>query len=220
LRRSGHDPLVAGHAYAVMERRLHQLIRLTDDLLDVSRITRDEIELRRQRIDLRLVLQSAVETTRPLIDIAGHLLTADMPRDPIWIEADLTRLAQAFANLLNNAVRYTPRGGRISVRAVADARGVTVRVSDSGVGIAPAALPGVFDVFPRAGRPQDRDREGLGIGLMLARHLIELHQGSIEATSEGPGLGSTFVVRLPTVSGGIAAAIPDSDRLRGGPSRT
>jgi signal transduction histidine kinase len=108
---SGGDPLVAGRAYAIMERQLFHLVRLTDDLLDVSRITRNKIELRRERIDLRLVLQSAIETTQPLIAVAGQILTADIPRDAVWVYADFTRLAQAVSNLMNNAVKYTPRGG-------------------------------------------------------------------------------------------------------------
>ncbi len=196
LRRSG-DPLASGRAYAVMERQLYHLTRLTDDLLDVSRITHNKIELRRQRTDLRLVVQSAIETTKPLIDVAGHLLRVEVPRDPIWMEVDFTRMAQAFANLLNNAVKYTERGGRITVRLAVEGPQILVSVSDTGVGIAPAALPRVFDLFLLNDDSVDKPREGLGIGLTLAKRLIELHDGTIDATSDGPGLGSTFLVRLP-----------------------
>jgi PAS domain S-box-containing protein len=196
LRRSG-DPLAAGRAYAVMERQLYQLTRLTDDLLDVSRITHNQIELKRRRVDLRLVLQSAIETTKPLIDVAGHLLRVDVPRDSLWVDVDSTRMAQAFANLLSNAVKYTDRGGRIGVGIVVDGPQFVVSFSDTGIGISPAALPHIFDMFLLNDESLDRPREGLGIGLTLAKRLIELHHGAIEVTSGGPGQGSTFVVRLP-----------------------
>jgi PAS domain S-box-containing protein len=197
LRRSGGDPLVAGRAYAIMERQLFHLGRLTDDLLDVSRITRNRIDLQRERIDLRTVLQSAIETTQPLIAVAGQILTVDVPRDAVWVHADFTRLAQAVSNLLNNAVKYTPRGGRITLRAAQDNGDVMISVSDTGVGIAAAALPNIFDMFMHADDPTGQPRDGLGIGLTLARRLIELHDGRIQAMSNGPGTGATFVIRLP-----------------------
>ena len=205
LQRSGHDPLVAGRAYAVMERQVYQLVRLTDDLLDVSRITRDQIDLRRERIDLRLALQSAVETTQPLVDVAGHILTFEMRPDPIWVNADAARLTQAFANLLNNAVKYTDRGGRITIHTSVDGAQAIVRVTDTGIGIAEDVLPRIFDMFMRSDDSTHRVREGLGIGLTLAKRLIELHGGTIEATSDGPGRGTTFVTRLP-----VAAPMTDT----------
>jgi PAS domain S-box-containing protein len=205
LQRSGHDPLVAGRAYAVMERQVYQLARLTDDLLDVSRITRDQIDLRRERIDLRLTLQSAVETTQPLADVAGHSLTFEMPRDQIWVNADAARLTQAFVNLLNNAVKYTDRGGRIAIHTSVDGAEAIVRVTDTGIGIAEDVLPRIFDMFMRSDDSTHRVREGLGIGLTLAKRLIELHEGTIEATSDGPGRGTTFVTRLP-----VAAPMTDT----------
>ena len=197
LRRSGGDPLVAGRAYAIMERQLFHLVRLTDDLLDVSRITRNKIELRRERIDLRLVLQSAIETTQPLIAVAGQILTADIPRDAVWMYADFTRLAQAVSNLMNNAVKYTPRGGRITLRAAVENGDVVIGVDDTGVGISAATLPHIFDMFMQGDDPTGQPRDGLGIGLTLARRLIELHEGRIEAQSDGPGTGATFTIRLP-----------------------
>jgi PAS domain S-box-containing protein len=197
LRRSGGDPLVAGRAYAIMERQLFHLVRLTDDLLDVSRITSNRIDLQRARIDLRTVLQSAIETTQPLIAVAGQILTVDIPRDPVWVHADFTRLSQAVSNLMNNAVKYTPRGGRITLRAAQDDGDIMISVSDTGVGIAPSALPQIFDMFMHGNDPTDQPRDGLGIGLTLARRLIELHDGRIQAASDGPGTGATFVIRLP-----------------------
>ena len=197
LRRSGGDPLVAGRAYAIMERQFFHLVRLTDDLLDVSRITRNKIDLRRERIDLRLVLQSAIETTQPLIAVAGHVLSVDIPREAVWVYADFTRLAQAVSNLMNNAVKYTPRGGRITLRAAEDGDEVVISVSDTGVGISLSALPNIFDMFMQGEDPTGQPRDGLGIGLTLAKRLIELHDGRIQATSDGPGNGATFVIRLP-----------------------
>jgi signal transduction histidine kinase len=200
LRIAGGDPRQSSRAHAIMERQLQQLVRLTDDLLDVSRITRNRIELRRERVDLRAVLQSAIETTQPLIDAAGHVLTLDAPTAPIWVDADFTRLAQAFANLLNNAVKYTPRGGKVDVQMSATATRATVVVRDTGVGISREAMAHVFDMFMQSAESLDRSRGGLGIGLTLARRLVELHGGVIEGESEGPGAGSTFTVELPVMS--------------------
>jgi signal transduction histidine kinase/ActR/RegA family two-component response regulator len=193
----GADDHTRHVAYQTMQRQLQQLVRLTDDLLDVSRITRNRIDLRRQRIDLRTAVHSAIETTQPLIDAAAHRLICKLPDEPLWVDADLTRIAQAFANLLNNAVKYTDRGGRITVRAVADQDMAVVLVRDTGVGIAPQALPRIFDMFAQLDVSLERAEGGLGIGLTLARRLIELHGGTIEATSAGFARGSTFVVRLP-----------------------
>ena len=199
LRRSGGDPLSAGRAYAIMERQLFQLVRLTDDLLDVSRITTNQIELRRDRIDLRLVLQSAVESTQPLIAVAGQILSVELPRDPVWAYVDFTRMAQAISNLMSNAVKFTPRGGRIMLRTSIAGDSVLVSVSDTGVGIEASALTGLFDMFMRTEARGDHPREGLGIGLTLARRLVELHDGTIEAMSDGPGTGATFIIKLPLV---------------------
>jgi PAS domain S-box-containing protein len=213
LRIAGGDPRQSARAHAIMERQLQQLVRLTDDLLDVSRITRNRIELRRERIDLRAVLQSAIETTQPLIDAAGHVLTLDAPSAPIWVDADFTRLAQAFANLLNNAVKYTPRGGRVDVQIAAAPTRAAVVVRDTGVGISDSALPRIFDMFMQSADSLDRSRGGLGIGLPLAKRLVELHGGTIEGKSEGPGAGSTFTVELPLMSAAKATSrSPDAPR--------
>ena len=181
----------------IMERQVAQMTRLVDDLLDISRITRDKIELRTERVDLAAILKGAIETSRPLIDSAGHELTVKLPPEPIYIDADPMRMAQVFANLLNNSAKYTERGGRIRVEVAAAGREVVVTVADNGVGIACDALAYVFDMFRQVDRSLERAQGGLGIGLTLVRRLVELHGGTISAQSEGPGKGSEFVVRLP-----------------------
>ena len=206
IRRAGDDKALKDRALAIMGRQLHQLVRLTDDLLDVSRITTNRLELRREHVDLRTVLASAVETTQPLVDAAGHQLTIDLPHEPLWVDADFTRMAQAFANLLNNAVKYTNRGGRVSLSTRAEGHEVVVEVTDTGIGIDPRLMPKIFDMFMQLERSSDRSQSGLGIGLTLAKRLVELHQGHIDAHSEGPGKGTTFVVRLPMAADRVTHA--------------
>jgi len=201
LRRTGHDAALNERALAIMERQVRQLVRLTDDLLDISRITRNRIELRRERIDLRAAIRSAVETIEPLSDVAGHTLAVDLPSHPLWVDGDMARLAQALANLLDNAVKYSDRGGRIAVRATVEKGEAVVSVSDTGIGIDPAALPSIFEMFVQIEPTASRARTGLGIGLALAKQLVELHDGRIEARSDGLGAGTTMVVRLPIVAG-------------------
>jgi signal transduction histidine kinase/CheY-like chemotaxis protein len=209
LRVAGGDEARSAAAHAIMERQLRQLVRLTDDLLDVSRITRNILELRRERIDLRAAVQSAVEATQPLADAAGHRVDVSLPVEPVWVDADFTRLAQAFGNVLNNAVKYTDRGGRIEVRLDAQAGTAMLWVTDSGIGIKPSELPRIFDMFFQLDRALDRVRGGLGIGLGLAKRLIELHGGRLEASSRGVGFGSTFTTRLPLADArGTPAAEP------------
>ena len=220
LRHGTADSSVAERALAIMERQLNQLVRLTDDLLDVSRITRNRIELRRERTDVRAVVHSAVETAQPLIDAAGHVIGIELPEAPLWAYADFTRLAQAFANLLNNAVKYTDRGGRIGIAASVEDATIVLRVSDTGIGIAPDLLPRVFDMFMQLDYASDRSRGGLGIGLTLARRLIELHGGTIAAHSAGVGAGTTFEVRLPSAMA-LADTLrqPSASRAGGSPCR-
>ncbi|AUX45132.1 uncharacterized protein SOCE26_066130 [Sorangium cellulosum] len=197
----------------MMERQVGHMVRLVDDLLDVSRITRGKVELRRERVELRAVLNSALETSRPLIEAAGHELAIRLPAEPLALDADPTRLAQVFANLFNNATKYTPAGGQIRLVAQRDGGEVVVRVADTGVGIPADMLPKVFDMFTQVGRSIDRAQGGLGIGLTLVRRLVELHGGTIHAESEGPGRGSTFLVRLPLAATERAAtAAPPSGR--------
>jgi PAS domain S-box-containing protein len=202
LRIASHDESIRTQALATLQRQLLQLVRLTDDLLDVTRINRDRMELRRERIDLRAVVQSAVESARPHVEAAGHWLTVRVPPTAVWLDADLTRLAQAISNLLINAVKYTERGGRIGIAASTADDVAVVSVTDTGVGIPPQLLPKVFDMFTQLDHSLDRARGGLGIGLALARRLIEMHGGTIEARSEGTGRGSAFTIRLPVVAQG------------------
>ena len=181
----------------VIDRQVTQMTRLIDDLMDVSRITRGTFELRREHVTLDDVIRSAVETSRPIIDASGHELALSLPTDPMYLEADSIRLAQVFANLLNNAAKYTGPGGRIAVTVTRDMGLVSVTVQDSGIGIPTAMLTRVFEPFTQLDHSLERSRGGLGIGLALARRLVEMHGGTIEAHSPGPGAGSRFVVRLP-----------------------
>jgi CheY-like chemotaxis protein len=181
----------------MLERQVNHLVRLVDDLMEVARVTRGRIELRREPVDLGATLRSAVETSRPLIEAARHVLTVDMPADPVTLMADPVRLAQIVANLLNNAAKYTEDGGRISLSARREGNHAVISVRDSGVGIPVEVLPRVFDLFAQADRTYQRAQGGLGIGLTLVRTLVELHGGSVIANSDGVGRGSEFVVRLP-----------------------
>jgi signal transduction histidine kinase len=210
VRRNRHDTALTDHALAIMERQVQQLVRLTDDLLDISRITRNKIELRHDRIDLRGVVRSAIEAIEPLSNAAGHVLSVELPPFPLWLHADFTRLAQAFANLLNNAVKYTDRGGRIGVSAAMEEDHAVVTVTDTGIGIDPELLPSIFDMFVQIDHGSSRARSGLGIGLALTKRLVELHDGRIAATTGGPGGGATFTVRLPLATAAHAEQ-PSSD---------
>lgn len=197
MRLARADPEIVENARKTVERQLLHLGRITDDLLDVARITQNKVELRRERLDLRAVLQSAIEATRPLIDAHAHTLTIDLPRQPMPVDADYTRLSQAFSNLLNNAAKFTPGSGQIRVAASVQGTMATVTVSDTGVGVPPSMLPRIFDMFTQLQAHRDRTYGGLGIGLTLAKRLVELHGGTIEARSEGPGRGTSLVVKLP-----------------------
>lgn len=182
---------------AVMERQVGQMVRLIDDLLDVSRITRGKIELRRTAVELAPVVTLAVETSRPALDAAGHEFRVELPAERLVLDADAARLAQVLANLLTNAAKYTEPGGRIVLTAERDGAEVTVRVRDTGVGIPPEMLGKVFDMFAQVAADSDRSQGGLGLGLTLVKRLVEMHGGTVSAHSDGPGRGSEFVVRLP-----------------------
>ncbi|WP_170319375.1 GAF domain-containing protein [Polyangium spumosum] len=197
----------------MMERQVGHMVRMVDDLLDVSRITRGKVELRKERVELAVVLESALETSRPLIEAAGHVFLVSLPDEPLWLSADPTRLSQILANLLNNAAKYTPAGGRIRLAAAREGAQMVVRVEDTGVGIPADMLPKVFDMFTQVGRSIERAQGGLGIGLTLVRRLVELHGGTVEATSEGPSRGSMFTVRLPL---GAAEETPAANGPSGG----
>jgi signal transduction histidine kinase/GAF domain-containing protein len=187
----------ATRTHEMMERQLRHLVRMVDDLLEISRITLGKVELKKERVDFRTVLGSALETTRPLIEASTHELAVRLPADPLPLDADPTRLAQILANLLNNAAKYTPPGGRIQLSAEVEASTLIVRVSDTGIGIPADMLPRVFEIFTQVGRSIDHSQGGLGIGLTLVRRLLDMHGGSVEAESGGINQGSTFIVRLP-----------------------
>jgi signal transduction histidine kinase/ActR/RegA family two-component response regulator len=200
LKATSNQDAVAVRMTAVMERQVTHLVRLVNDLLEVARITRGLIEVRREPLDLGLVVQSAVDTSRPILDAAGHQLTIDLPRDPITVYGDAVRLTQVFANLLTNAAKYTNAGGHVSVRVEEQADRAVVSVRDDGIGIAAGHLASVFDMFTQVDRSNRQAQGGLGIGLTLVRSLVTMHGGRVEARSEGVGRGSEFVVELPILA--------------------
>ncbi len=197
------DPTLA-KVTAMVDRQVQHMVRIVDDLMEVSRVSRGKIELRRERVELGAIVRSAVDTSMPLIDAGKHRLLLDVPDQPLVIEADAVRLTQVFSNLLNNAAKYTPEGGRIEVKVAVEGGMAVVCVKDDGEGIPPSMLGRVFQMFTQleTGR---RAQGGLGIGLTLARTLVSLHGGSIEASSEGLGKGCEFVARLP-----LAVAVPQA----------
>jgi PAS domain S-box-containing protein len=193
------DPDIADEMRRMMERQLCHMVRLIDDLMDASRITNDKLTLRKERVSLWSVAETAVEASRPAIDAARHVLRLALPEEPVWLDADSTRLAQVLSNLLTNAAKYTPEGGCIELSAVREDGEVLVRVTDTGLGIPAGMLADVFEMFTQVNRTLERAQGGLGIGLALVRRLVDLHGGTITAESPGLGEGSTFTVRLPLV---------------------
>jgi len=194
---SGNNGPAVDQARRMMERQLSQMVRLIDDLLDVSRISRGKLDLRKERIELSAVIKSAVDTAQPLIDAAGHELTLSLLPEPIYLDADPVRLAQIFSNLLNNAAKYMDRGGRIWLTTAREGKEVVVSVRDAGIGIPEDAMPAIFDMFAQVDRSLEKSQGGLGIGLTLVKQLLEMHGGRIEARSEGQGKGAEFIARLP-----------------------
>ena len=199
LRMKGPDIPELHWARDIIDRQTQAMTRLIDDLMDISRINQGKIELKREQIQLAKIVQGAVETSRPLIEEMGHTLTVTLPPVRVIVDADLTRLAQVFLNLLNNAAKYTERGGRIDLRADLQGSDVVVSVADTGIGIPADKLPTLFEMFSQVEVALSRSQGGLGIGLCLVKRLVEMHSGSVEAKSGGPGQGSEFVVRLPIV---------------------
>ena len=191
----------------LLERQVSHLSHIVDDLLDVSRITRGKIRLQMETADLNATVLRALESARPLIDARGHTVELDFCGERLFVEADATRISQVVLNLINNAAKYTPVGGRISISLSRENREAVLKVRDNGIGISPELLPNVFDLFIQGDRALDRSEGGLGIGLTIARRIVEMHGGSIVALSEGPGKGAEFVVRLPVVPA-PAAAVP------------
>jgi PAS domain S-box-containing protein len=206
LSRSDGDVEAVEQARSVIERQADQMVRLIDDLLDISRISQGKVPLRKERVELAAVVQSAIEAVRPLLEVHGHELTVTLPPGPVWLDADPTRLAQVISNLLNNAAKYTEKGGHIWL--IAEQRGgeVVVAIRDTGIGIAAEHLPHIFDMFSQVAPALERSQGGLGIGLALVRGLVELHGGSVDARSGGVGKGCEFIVRLPTADVPVTAA--------------
>ncbi len=212
LMRLSDDAQPRQRALEVIDRQLDQLVHLVDDLLDVSRISQGKIELRKQLIDLAEVVANAVDTSQPLIDEKAHRLLIDLPPQAVIVDADMTRLTQVVSNLLNNAAKYTPEGGLITVGATLADGVVSLSVSDTGIGIAPNVLPHVFEMFTQGDRSFDRSQGGLGIGLALVRQLVAMHGGSVEGFSGGQNKGTTIVVRLPVADGPVRQPVPVNDR--------
>ena len=199
LKRADGNGALIGQACNTMERQMHQMTRLIDDLLDVSRISRGKLGLRRESIELASVINHAVEACRPAMVSAGHELTVALPPQPVYLSADPTRLAQVVGNLLNNAVKFTNKGGRIFLTVEQEDEQAVIRVRDTGIGIQPEMLPRIFEMFSQVDQSLERSQGGLGIGLTLVQRLVEIHSGSVQAFSEGRGRGSEFVVRLPVM---------------------
>jgi PAS domain S-box-containing protein len=199
------DPLHQG-AWGIVERQLHKLTKLVDELLDVSRVTSGTIQLQREHIDLRVIVEHALETARPQIVERRHELSVSLPSEVIWVLADAIRVEQVLVNLLTNAAKYTDAGGRIWLNLTGEDGTAVLRVRDNGAGIEPELLNNIFDLFAQSARSLDRSQGGLGVGLTVARRIVELHGGSIEAASAGLGQGSEFSVHLPTSSPPSSAA--------------
>ena len=197
--RLSRDQATRDRSQQMMDRQLNHMVRMIDDLLDVSRIGRNKMELRRARVALADVVGSALDTVRPAIEEAGHELTVALPPRPVLLDADLTRLSQVLSNLLTNSAKYTERGGRIWLSAEPREGAVVVSVRDTGIGMPAGALPNIFDMFSQVNRSTERSTGGLGIGLALVKGLVEMHGGTVTAASAGQGLGSTFTVTLPTL---------------------
>jgi PAS domain S-box-containing protein len=198
----------------VIERQVAHLTRLVDDLLDVSRIARGKVELKAEIVELSQVVASAIEVASPLLEQRQHTLTVDVPRQDLAVEGDVARLSQIVSNLLTNAAKYTPPGGRITVTGAAEGGEVVLRVRDTGIGIPPEVLPRVFDLFVQGRQSLDRAEGGLGLGLTIVRSLVDRHHGSVTVSSDGPGCGSEFTVRLPRtahVSGAVPGGIANDD---------
>ena len=211
MRLAASNPGTLEHARAMMERQLQQMKRLVDDLMDVSRISRNKLELRKEFVELATVVNRATETSRPLVEVAEQQLLVTLPAEPVLLDADPVRLAQAFSNLLNNASKYSEKGSQIWFQAEQVGDEILVSVRDTGIGIPADKLPNVFDMFMQVDRSLERSQGGLGIGLTLVRQLVQMHGGSVEVRSDGPGKGTEFIVRLPLVIVSKAATQTEFD---------
>lgn len=208
LKLAGHDPRTSASARGAIERQVEHLVRLVEDLLDVARISRGKLELRRSRIDLRQALEQAIEVSRPLCKENAQTLEIEIPGAPLPVDGDAVRITQAIVNLLNNACKFTPRGGTIHLAVGSEDGHAIVRIRDNGIGIAAEHLPSLFDMFSQIDTSLERTQGGLGIGLNLVKQLVEMHGGEVEARSSGVGSGSEFIVRFPVLEAGEEAALP------------
>lgn len=199
LRQSGKDEQVVETTTGIMRRQVGQIVRLVEDLFDISRVGQDKLSIRRVPVDLGSVIHHAVEASAPVLEQAGVAYHATLADHPIYVEADAARLAQVVGNILNNAAKFTPRGGSVTLTLERLGEAAFIKIRDTGVGISAAQLPRIFDMFMQAEGALE-DRSGLGIGLTLAKSLVERHDGTISVHSDGPGLGAQFVVRLPALT--------------------
>ncbi len=197
MRLAGYTPAAAQAAHAMMDRQVRHMVRLIDDLLDVSRITRNKLKLTLEAVDLAEILADAADNVRPAVEKAGLTLTVAVPPGHLPVTGDRVRLAQVFANILANAAKYTEPGGHVKLSAALDGAEVVIQVTDTGVGIPTEVLPQIFDLFTQIDRTLDRAQGGLGIGLALVKRLVEMHGGKVTAASAGAGKGAEFTVRLP-----------------------
>src|SRR6185369_8729631 len=221
LQTPSRDSSIEATAHDMIARQLRHMVRLVDDLLDVSRITSGKLTVRKHTVDLGSVVRSAVDTARPLLDRGSHKLDIDLPAQPVYLHADSVRLAQVFGNLLNNAAKFSEPGGEVTLSASVMGSTLRVQVRDLGIGMSAESLPKIFEMFAQDDTSVSRLHSGLGVGLALAKRLVELHDGSIEATSPGLGRGSVFTVTLPVMAAlasdrGDAPAVPASEQA---PSR-
>jgi CheY-like chemotaxis protein len=218
IKLTGPDEPGLQRAQEIVERQTGLLTRLVDDLLDLSRLSRGRVELRREQVDLGIALQDALESCRPLMENATQKITVTLPEQPLFVYGDLARLSQVFSNLLNNAAKFTPPGGRIDLAAGHCDGEVVVRISDTGSGFPAEAANQIFEMFAQGPSSAERLQSGLGIGLTLVRQLVELHGGRVVAQSPGPGKGSTFTVYLPASA--AEAARPPATAPNAAPERT
>ncbi|HEX4781561.1 MAG TPA: ATP-binding protein [Usitatibacter sp.] len=220
LRVKDLDPASAEKARQMMQRQLAQMVRLVDDLLDVSRITTGKLAVRKEPLELQAAIHDAIETVRPLVESRRHTLEVTLPPEPLMVQGDRTRLSQVFANLLNNAAKYTEPGGKLRLSLITEGNEAVLRVSDTGIGLDVDSLTSIFDMFVQLDRSLERAHAGLGVGLTLARRLVALHGGTVAATSGGPGMGTELEVRLPLAGSGAggetvpAADVAEPPRMR------
>jgi signal transduction histidine kinase/ActR/RegA family two-component response regulator len=208
MKRHNMDDPSLRWARDVVEHQLHHLGKLVDDLQEITRVVSGKVRLDMGPVDVATIVAFALETSRPAIDVQHHRLSIAVPPDPVWVEADSIRMAQVLSNLLNNAAKYTEPQGQIRLIVTVEAGQAVFRVRDNGIGIAPEMVPRIFDLFAQVDHALDRSQGGLGLGLTLVRSLVEMHGGTVEARSEGPGQGSEFVVRLPMLDRNTPGAQP------------